>query len=104
MTMRQRQHRQTTLEYAMTVAILISALITIQVYIKRGFMGYYHDLSQSIGDVYAPGRTVSSQETLTDTGLDTDVVTAVRNNTPTQNDPDKNEQTTTVDFASSETV
>lgn len=102
--MRQRQHGQTTLEYAITAAILISAFITIQVYIKRGFMGNYHELSQSIGDVYAPGRTVSSNETLTQTGLDTDVVTAVRNNTATQNDPEKEEQTTTVDFASTETV
>ena len=50
---------QTTLEYTILIAVIIGALIAMQVYIKRGIQGKLRgDLSQlSDGAFYSPGAT-----------------------------------------------
>ncbi len=48
---------QSTLEYAVLIIVIIGALISIQVYIKRGVQGRLKDSSDQIGDQFSPGNT-----------------------------------------------
>jgi hypothetical protein len=48
---------QSTLEYAVLIIIVIGALLTIQVYIKRGVQGRLKSATDDIGDQYSPGNT-----------------------------------------------
>jgi Flp pilus assembly pilin Flp len=50
---------QSTLEYAVLVVIIIGALLTIQVYIKRGVQGRLKQATDDIGDQYSDGNTNS---------------------------------------------
>jgi cytoskeletal protein RodZ len=63
---------QSTLEYAVLIIIVIGALLTIQVYIKRGVQGRLKSATDDIGDQYSPGntnirKTVSVQSTTSET-------------------------------------
>jgi len=48
---------QSTLEYAVLIVVIIGALLTIQVYMKRGIQGRLMGASDDIGDQYSPGNT-----------------------------------------------
>lgn len=48
---------QSTLEYAVLVIIVIGALLSIQVYIKRGVQGRLKSAADDIGDQYSVGNT-----------------------------------------------
>jgi hypothetical protein len=48
---------QSTLEYAVLVIIVIGALLSIQVYIKRGVQGRLKSSADDIGEQYSPGNT-----------------------------------------------
>jgi uncharacterized protein (UPF0333 family) len=48
---------QSTLEYAVLIIIVIGALLSIQVYIKRGVQGRLKSSADDIGDQYKPGAT-----------------------------------------------
>lgn len=48
---------QSTLEYAVLVIIVIGALLSIQVYIKRGVQGRLKSSADDIGDQFSPGNT-----------------------------------------------
>lgn len=48
---------QSTLEYAVLIIIVIGALLSIQVYIKRGVQGRIKSATDDIGDQYSPGNT-----------------------------------------------
>ena len=48
---------QSTLEYAVLIVIVIGALLSIQVYIKRGIQGRLKTATDDIGDQYSPGNT-----------------------------------------------
>ncbi len=48
---------QSTLEYAVLIVVIIGALLTIQVYIKRGVQGRLKSASDDIGDQYSDGNT-----------------------------------------------
>jgi len=54
---------QSTLEYAVLVVIIIGALLTIQVYIKRGVQGRLKSAADDIGDQYSDGNTNSIKST-----------------------------------------
>src|ERR1039457_6290226 len=47
---------QSTLEYAVLIVVIIGALLTIQVYIKRGVQGRLKQASDDIGDQYSQGN------------------------------------------------
>lgn len=51
---------QSTVEYAVLIAVLVGALIAMQVYLKRGMSGHLRNASDSIGEQYAPGKTTSN--------------------------------------------
>lgn len=48
---------QSTLEYAVLTVVIIGALLTIQVYIKRGVQGRLKTAADDIGDQYSDGNT-----------------------------------------------
>ncbi|MCP3685697.1 MAG: hypothetical protein GY861_23875 [bacterium] len=48
---------QSTVEYAVLIAIVIAALISIQMYIKRGVQGRLKSAADDIGDQYSTGNT-----------------------------------------------
>ena len=48
---------QSTLEYAILIIIIIGALLSIQVYIKRGVQGRLKGAADDIGDQYSNGNT-----------------------------------------------
>jgi len=58
---------QSTLEYAILIVIIIGALLSIQIYIKRGVQGRLRSATDDIGDQFSPGN-MSSTKTVTTTG------------------------------------
>jgi hypothetical protein len=56
---------QSTLEYAILIIIIIGALLSIQVYIKRGVQGRLKQASDDIGDQFAVGNTNQIRRTVT---------------------------------------
>ena len=55
--LRRRKKGQSTLEYAILIIIIIGALLSIQVYIKRGIQGRLKGAADDIGDQFSPGNT-----------------------------------------------
>ena len=47
---------QSTLEYAVLIIVIVGALLTIQVYIKRGVQGRLKSAADDIGDQYSDGN------------------------------------------------
>ena len=65
---------QSTVEYAILIIIIIGALLSIQVYIKRGVQGRLKSATDDIGEQYSPGntnytQTVASHSRVADTNL-----------------------------------
>lgn len=54
---KKRKKGQSTLEYAILIIIIIGALLSIQVYIKRGVQGRLKSATDDIGDQFSPGNT-----------------------------------------------
>jgi len=52
-----RRKGQSTLEYAILIIIIVGALLSIQVYIKRGVQGRLKSAADDIGDQFSPGNT-----------------------------------------------
>lgn len=52
-----RKKGQSTLEYAILIIIIIGALLSIQVYIKRGVQGRLKSATDDIGDQFSVGNT-----------------------------------------------
>jgi len=62
-----KRRAQSTLEYALIIAVVVGALIAMQVYVKRGLQGKLKDSADQIGEQYSPGYTTGMIETQTDT-------------------------------------
>ena len=63
--MRIKHYRgQSYLEFAALIAVVVTAIIAMKVYMTRAFSGKYRDLSDQIGSQYDPG---ASNITTTDT-------------------------------------
>ena len=54
---------QSTLEYAMIIAIVVGGLIAMQIYMKRGVQGKLRESTDSIGDQFEAEATVISRTT-----------------------------------------
>ena len=52
-----RRKGQSTLEYAILIIIIMAALLSIQVYIKRGIQGRLKSARDDIGEQFSPGNT-----------------------------------------------
>ena len=67
-----RKRGQSTLEYAVVIAVVVGALIASQTYFKRGVQGKFKQASDDIGEQFSPGAstydyTTTSSTTSTDT-------------------------------------
>ena len=60
---KRRKRGQSTLEYAVLIIIIIGALLSIQVYIKRGVQGRLKGAADDIGDQFSVGNTNIVQTT-----------------------------------------
>ena len=56
---------QSTLEYAIIIAVVVAALLAMQVYIKRGVQGKLRSSTDDIGEQYSPGITTGAYTTTT---------------------------------------
>jgi len=52
-----KRRAQSTLEYALIVAVVVGGLIAMQVYVKRGLQGKIKESADQIGEQYSPGYT-----------------------------------------------
>jgi Flp pilus assembly pilin Flp len=50
---------QSTLEYAVIIAVIAAALVAMNVYMKRGMQGKLRESADKIGEQYSAGRTTS---------------------------------------------
>lgn len=55
--LKRKKRGQSTLEYAVLIIIIIGALLSIQVYIKRGIQGRLKGAADDIGDQFSIGNT-----------------------------------------------
>ncbi len=72
---KRRKKGQSTLEYAVLIIIIIGALLSIQVYIKRGIQGRLKGAADDIGDQFSVGNT-NIVQTMTTSGRTKDTFTA----------------------------
>jgi len=54
---------QSTLEYAVIMAVVVAALIAMQTYMKRGLQGRMKQASDDIGEQFSPGYTTANHTT-----------------------------------------
>ncbi len=66
---------QSTLEYAVMVALIAAALLTMQTYIKRGIQGRLKDTADELGQQYDPGSTTADITTTSSSNMVTVVET-----------------------------
>ncbi len=50
---------QSTVEYAILIAVVVSALLAMQIYMKRGVQGKLRSATDDIGAQYVPGKTTA---------------------------------------------
>lgn len=62
---------QSLLEYVILLAVIISSLLIMQFYVKRGYQGRLKQEADDIGQQYSPGHTTSVVQTLTNTNSET---------------------------------
>lgn len=65
---------QSTLEYAVIVAVVIGALLAMQTYIKRGVQGRLRSSTDNIGDQYSAGSTTAKYTTTEETSINQETV------------------------------
>ena len=54
---------QSTLEYAIIVAVVVGALLAMQIYVKRGVQGRLRSSTDNIGDQYSAGNITAKYTT-----------------------------------------
>ncbi|MFA5118831.1 MAG: hypothetical protein WC695_08290 [Candidatus Omnitrophota bacterium] len=57
MFIRSKKRAQSTLEYAVIIAVVVGALIAMQIYVKRGLQGRLRQATDDVGDQFSPGNT-----------------------------------------------
>jgi uncharacterized protein (UPF0333 family) len=70
---------QSTLEYAIVIAVIVAALVVMQLYIRRGVQGRLRQSADDLGEQFAPSVTFNVnttfdsnvQETIMGSGADT---------------------------------
>ncbi len=51
---------QSTLEYAMIIAVVVGAILAMQIYLRRGVQGKLRESVDSVGAQYSAGNTTST--------------------------------------------
>ncbi|MCU0666751.1 MAG: hypothetical protein MUF05_06630 [Candidatus Omnitrophica bacterium] len=73
MFMRDSEKAQSTLEYAVIIAVVVAALIAMQTYFKRGVQGKIREASDQIGEQFSPGQTTNEYTIISNTESSEDV-------------------------------
>ncbi|MFH1441998.1 MAG: hypothetical protein ABIH18_08175 [Candidatus Omnitrophota bacterium] len=76
MIKRLNKRAQSTLEYAVVIAIIVGGLLAMQMYIKRGVQGRLKQASDDIGDQYSPGQSESRYTTVVSSSSDEQTIGA----------------------------
>lgn len=58
-----RRKAQSALEYSVLLAIIVGAIVVMQIYIKRGVQGRFREATDDVGEQFDPGHQVYSYET-----------------------------------------
>ena len=58
--MRRRIKGQSTLEYAMIIAVVVAAILAMQIYLRRGVQGKLRESIDSVGAQYSAGNVKST--------------------------------------------
>lgn len=58
---------QSTLEYALLIAVVVGAFLGMQVYVKRGIQGRLKATADDMGEQYSPGETIGTLQVSVDT-------------------------------------
>lgn len=53
-----KKNGQSTLEYAVIIAVVVGGLLAMQIYMKRGVQGKLRESTDRIGEQYSAGNTV----------------------------------------------
>jgi len=61
--MRRRFKGQSTLEYAMIIAVVVGAILAMNVYVRRGVQGKLRESIDSVGSQYSAGNMTSTYTT-----------------------------------------
>lgn len=61
------------MEYSILFAVILSAILIMQFYVKRGYQGRLKREADTVGQQYSPGHTTSSITTNTDSTSTTTV-------------------------------
>ncbi len=81
--MRRGCRGQSTMEYAVLAAVIVGAMLAMQIYVKRGAMGKLREASDQLGKQFTPLQTTSSftstknavrNDVLNPTGLNTSTI------------------------------
>ena len=67
---------QSTVEYAVLAALVVGALLTMQIYMKRGTMGKLRESADKIGDQFSPTATTTKYTTVRDVKREEKTTTA----------------------------
>lgn len=60
MFIRLNKRAQSTLEYAVIIAVVVAGLIAMQAYVKRGLQGKIKDATDDIGEQFSPEHSTAS--------------------------------------------
>ena len=63
--MRKKNIGQSTLEYAVIIAVVVGALLAIQIYLKRGVQGKLRESTDQIGQQFEANMTTGGSATRT---------------------------------------
>jgi uncharacterized protein (UPF0333 family) len=63
--LRLNKRGQSALEYAVLLAVIVAALVAMQVYVKRAGEGRLKESADDLGSQYEPGKTDVAEGTLT---------------------------------------
>jgi len=89
---------QSTLEYALVIAVVVGALVAMQVYVKRGVQGRLKSAADDIGEQYSPGNTTGTVTVSTTTSSSESLNSGVTNtNSSTTQSKSTNDKTATYD-------
>lgn len=84
-----RNKAQGILEYAVFIAVIVAALVGMQIYIKRGMQGRLRQAADEMGQQYSPKNTVGNAVVTSDSNSTTQVNIAFKSEADLGLDLDK---------------
>ncbi|MDP2905737.1 MAG: hypothetical protein Q8O22_05490 [Candidatus Omnitrophota bacterium] len=106
MFIRLNKRAQSTLEYAVIIAVVVAGLVAMQVYIKRGMQGRLRQASDDIGEQFSPGHTTGNIVTNSTVSSNEEVTAGVNGSTTTESEQSQNRMSneTVANFVSEDWV